>query len=168
MHHNRSIYSFLDLLGDVGGLFDALKGIASFIITIYFGLFGDPINSYLLRKLFLQNPKEENDKEPLNRNSIKEKMQFLDRRKPFALPKILCILCRNKKQKRKIEAGLGRVEQELDIIKFLKSQMKIDIAIKTLFSKAERYLIKNNRKFVLNTSESDGSSSTNSNLDNGF
>ena len=53
MHHNRSIYSFLDLLGDVGGLFDALKGIASFIITIYFGLFGDPINSYLLRKLFL-------------------------------------------------------------------------------------------------------------------
>ena len=92
----------------------------------------------------------------------------MDRRKPFTLPRGLCILCRNKKQKRKIEVGLGRVEQELDIIKFLKSQIKIDIAIKALFSKAERYLMKNNCKFVLNTSESDGATSTNRKLDKRF
>ena len=57
LHHNRSIYNSLDLLGDVGGLFDALKGIGSFLIAIYFRVFGNPIHSYLLRKLFIQNPK---------------------------------------------------------------------------------------------------------------
>ena len=43
MHHNRSIYTFLDLLGDSGGLFDALKGISSLIVTFYFSIFGNPM-----------------------------------------------------------------------------------------------------------------------------
>ena len=61
LHHNRSIYNSLDLLGDVGGLFDALRGIGSFLIAIYFRVFGNPIHSYLLRKLFIQNPKRVSD-----------------------------------------------------------------------------------------------------------
>ena len=36
IHHERSIYTFFDLLGDVGGLFDALKGISSFLVALYF------------------------------------------------------------------------------------------------------------------------------------
>ena len=57
--YKRSIYTSLDLLGDIGGLFDALKGISSFIVAIYFNIFGDPIQSYLLTALFLRNPREE-------------------------------------------------------------------------------------------------------------
>ena len=57
--YKRSIYNSLDLLGDIGGLFDALKGISSFIVAFYFNVFGDPIQSYLLTALFLRNPKEE-------------------------------------------------------------------------------------------------------------
>ena len=53
MHHNRSIYTFLDLLGDSGGLFDALKGTSSFIVTLYFSIFGNPMNEYILNALFL-------------------------------------------------------------------------------------------------------------------
>ena len=56
VHHSRSIYTFLDLLGDIGGLLDGLKGISSVLISFYFYLFGDPIHSYLLKALFLQNP----------------------------------------------------------------------------------------------------------------
>ena len=56
VHHSRSIYTFLDLLGDIGGLLDGLKGICSVLISIYFYLFGNPIHSYLLKALFLQNP----------------------------------------------------------------------------------------------------------------
>ena len=48
VYHNRSIYTSLDLLGDIGGLFDALKGIFSVVVTFYFYLFGDPLYSYLL------------------------------------------------------------------------------------------------------------------------
>ena len=56
IHHNRSVYTSLDLLGDVGGLFDALKGILSVTITLYFYLFGNPLHSYLVEALFLKNP----------------------------------------------------------------------------------------------------------------
>ena len=55
--YKRSIYTSLDLLGDIGGLFDALKSISSFIVAIYFSIFGDPMQAYLLNALFLRNPK---------------------------------------------------------------------------------------------------------------
>ena len=48
VHHNRAIYTALDLLGDVGGLLDALKGFMSLIMALYFSICGDPINEYLL------------------------------------------------------------------------------------------------------------------------
>ena len=51
-HHTRSIYTGLDLLGDIGGLFDALKGISSFILAIYFSVFGDPIHKFLMESIF--------------------------------------------------------------------------------------------------------------------
>ena len=54
-YHDRSVYTFLDLLGDVGGLFDALKGIFSILITFYFYIFGDPLHSFLLKSLFFRN-----------------------------------------------------------------------------------------------------------------
>ena len=58
-HHDRSIYHFLDLLGDVGGLFDALKGISSFILAIYFTIFGHPMQKYLLESVFKNNHKQD-------------------------------------------------------------------------------------------------------------
>ena len=48
VYHTRAIYTFLDLLGDVGGLLDALKGFMSFVVAFYFYICGDPIQAYLL------------------------------------------------------------------------------------------------------------------------
>ena len=67
VHHNRSIYTFLDLLGDVGGLFDALKGIFYAVITFYFYLIGDPLHSYLLNAIFLSNPKKDERNRKIDR-----------------------------------------------------------------------------------------------------
>ena len=61
VYHTRSIYSFFDLLGDVGGLFDALKGIASIIVSLSFSLFGNPIHEYLLRAIFKQEKQRGRD-----------------------------------------------------------------------------------------------------------
>ena len=58
--HNRSIYTALDLLGDVGGLFDALKGISTVVVAIYFQIFGSPIEEYLLKSMYLRNKKQSN------------------------------------------------------------------------------------------------------------
>ena len=65
VHHKRSVYTSLDLLGDIGGLLDALKSISSVIVTLYFSIFGNPMHEYLLKALFLSNPKSNSTTEKL-------------------------------------------------------------------------------------------------------
>ena len=55
--HNRQIYSILDLLGDIGGLFDALKAIASILLTIIFALTGNPIEEFLISLVYKRDDK---------------------------------------------------------------------------------------------------------------
>ena len=55
--HNRQIYSTLDLLGDIGGLFDALKAIASIFLSIIFALTGNPIEEFLVSLVFKREEK---------------------------------------------------------------------------------------------------------------
>ena len=55
IHHNRSVYTTFDLLGDVGGLFDALKAIMSSLVAINFVIFGSPIQDYLLKAIFFKD-----------------------------------------------------------------------------------------------------------------
>ena len=51
----RQIYTVLDLLGDVGGLFDALKAIISVVLSINFMLRGNPVEEFLLGLVFKQD-----------------------------------------------------------------------------------------------------------------
>ena len=44
----RQIYTILDLFGDVGGLFDALKVIGSVMVTCYLQMRGETINNTLV------------------------------------------------------------------------------------------------------------------------
>ena len=39
--------------------------------------------------------------------------------------------------------------KELDIVNFMRKQMMFEVVLKTLFSKHERFLIANNRMFVI-------------------
>ena len=55
-----------------------------------------------------------------------------------------------------INEGINRIGKELEIDRFLKNQIKMKIALKVLFTKVEMFLIRNNRKFVIETEESDG------------
>ena len=51
------------------------------------------------------------------------------------------------------------MDKELDVVRFLKSQMLIHIQINLLYTKLERYLLRKNRAFVLGaqvSSSSDG------------
>ena len=50
---------------------------------------------------------------------------------------------------------MDRIKRELEIDRFLKAQVKMRVVIKALFSKAERFLIRNNKKFLLTSDESD-------------
>ena len=66
----------------------------------------------------------------------------------------------SRKVKKEKEKGLRRIDKELEIDQFLKQQIKMKIAIKALFSKIERFLIRNNKKFVIQTDSSDSESSS--------
>ena len=54
------------------------------------------------------------------------------------------MLCnsRAKKRVRMIEKGSKRISKQLDIVKFLRSQMLLDTLVKTQFSPVERFLAK--------------------------
>ena len=50
--HSRSIYTFWDLLGDIGGLFDMLRLIIKPLITLVSLAFGTGLETYLVQAIF--------------------------------------------------------------------------------------------------------------------
>lgn len=72
------------------------------------------------------------------------------------MPKVVFTCLRRKKDKIMINEGIDRIGKELEIDRFLKNQIKMKIAIKVLLSKVEMFLVRNNRKFVIETDDSDG------------
>ena len=50
--HRRSIYTFWDFLGDVGGLFDMLKLLVKPILAIGSLLFGSGLDKFLFESVF--------------------------------------------------------------------------------------------------------------------
>ena len=83
VYHKRSIYTFLDLLGDLGGLSDALISIMSFIVTLYFNFVGEPIKEYLLNAMFLKSKTLDFKTKRKENVSNEEKLQSLKQRGPF-------------------------------------------------------------------------------------
>ena len=58
VHHSRTIYSFWDFLGDVGGLFDMLKLIGSIIVAFLSIVSGSGMNRYIISSLFMTDDEE--------------------------------------------------------------------------------------------------------------
>ena len=67
---------------------------------------------------------------------------------------LLCTCLRKKKERRLLSKGLDRVDDLLEIDQFLKTSMQVRIALKAMFSKTERFLMRNNKVFVLGDSSS--------------
>ena len=49
--------------------------------------------------------------------------------------------------------------KELEVDRFIRTQKQVRLALKTLLTKADRLLLRNNKVFVLDSSEGNGSSS---------
>ena len=108
MNHKRSIYNFFDLLGDIGGLFDALKIISGFLISLNFAVFGDPMNQFLLQALFLRQKRNPN-REPAHPKDT-DRVSELRGRNSFRLRQVLFACLRSSREKRMIEKGTGRID----------------------------------------------------------
>ena len=68
-----------------------------------------------------------------------------------------------------LQKGVRSIEKELDLQAFVTMQKEMKITLKTIFTAAERQLIRNNQAFILNSSssqtESDSQDETATNFD---
>ncbi len=55
LHNSRSIYNFLDFLGDIGGLFDMLCMLAKILLEFSTFIIGSGLNQYILTTIFKVN-----------------------------------------------------------------------------------------------------------------
>ena len=92
-------------------------------------------------------------------------LQKLKDRKPvkWRCCLISWLFSKHKKEEQLLGKGSGRITKEFDVIRYIKRSMMLDIAFKTLFTKTDRYLLQNNKAFILQhkgKKSSDDSSST--------
>ena len=98
--HSRSIYTILDFLGDLGGLYDALRLIGSGLIFLYSNFVSNEFTMYLVRSLS-SNPNEE------------ALTSFEKFRKAFNC-------CLKQKEQRRIQKVVAKFEKELDVLQYVK------------------------------------------------
>ena len=95
---------------------------------------GNPLNAFLINRLFKRNKVSQNS-DQTNYQSIKDRIRF----------KMLSFTClRERKERRLLSKGLNRTDEILEIDRFLKTSMQVQIALRAIFSKTERFLIHNN------------------------
>ena len=111
--YNRSVYSILNFLGDVGGLLSVLLPIGSLVISLIDALFDQTLDGFIIKKVFF-NKKFSNS------------------------------VCCQKVKKRSKDIALARIEKELDVVNFIRKQMKLSVIIKTIFNKERRLKILQN------------------------
>ena len=131
-HHTRSIYSFLDFLGDVGGLFDMLRLVIQVLLQLLVTVSGSGLDAFLLESIFKES-----------RGQKSSAIQEIRNRKSVFIGWSLCCFSRETKRHRMLQKGLQRIEREQDFVGFVKKQIRLDSALKVLFSKTERFFLAN-------------------------
>ena len=49
---------------------------------------------------------------------------------------------------------MKRIEKQIDVEELIRTQMRVKVALKALMTPVERYLLRNNRSFVLDSASS--------------
>ena len=153
--HSRTIYGTLDLLGDIGGLSDMLFQIGGYAVALVSFFTGSGLNSVLIAGIFKQ---DNNIETKDDKHIAKKSLVDIKQRSPFVV-QVCKFFAGNPDKKKMEERGESLIYQELDIVHFIRKQKMYDIAMRSLFSKTELYLIKHQRDpFVLTRTDSSSES----------
>ena len=128
----------LDWLGDIGGLRDALFNIGMLVMFINVVIRGNKLEAWLLESFYKKPSKIAKNKEDVEISILKIKD-----RTPFRLKSSFFYCLRTRKEKRILDKGLDHTLNELEVDKFIRTQKKVRVALKILFTKLERFLIRN-------------------------
>ena len=141
VYQQRAIYTFWDVISDMGGLFDAMKLIGSFVMSCFTMLTGRSLESYLITKLFKFG--RQKHKLHSNNNSEENIKRNITQRIPAKFSACRWLLKRRERDTATMfEKAKRRISKELDIVNFLKHHMIDKIQKRTLFTRLERYLMK--------------------------
>ena len=108
------MYTILDLLGDVGGLLDALRAIGGLLISAYTCAINNPLNAFLVNALFRRRKATK----PVRNKSQTGFTKMINRPRVQLL---FCTCLRGKKEKRILAKGMDRTESLLEIDNFLRT-----------------------------------------------
>ena len=114
--NKRAIYTFLDWLGDVGGLLGSLQLIGSAFMYFNNYIRGNKLEFYLLNRLYKKETEKAKDGE-----TTQETVNRLEKRTPYSLPNVFCHCKRNRKELRLLEKGVDRAMDEFEIDSFIKT-----------------------------------------------
>ena len=132
------------MLGDVGGLFDALCGIATIVLFLLSKLTNSGPHNYIIKRVFKTQSSHKS-----SQSSENALISELRSRKPLVVQSLKCLWLTNTKKNRILNLARESYEREFDIIHFINLQKSFQNLNKMLYSKVERYLLKNHRSFVI-------------------
>ena len=82
------------------------------------------------------------------------KIKDLANRKPLRFNRKFLHCMRSRREKIMLRRGAIIINKDLEIDQFLRSIRMLRIGLKTLFSRIEMFLIRNNKAFILNSESS--------------
>ena len=148
--NQRTVYTALDFIGDIGGLSDGLRYIGALLIWL---AHGDNLIQFLAQGLFKADKNKmtiENEESQIDNDFLRKTKRVIKNRtrirKKF-LPSPLC--CQRCKQFA-IQKSEKRISKELDVLTYFRKLKMLEIMSCVIFDKRERYLIKNQSCFAVN------------------
>ena len=129
--YSRAIYTFWDLLGDVGGLFDMLKLIGQAMIAFITSLSGSKLNRVLISQIFYLPNKKKQDQSVWNHIWTRKHL------KPRT-----CNMFLNRKNYKLHQNAEQRIQKHLDVVHIIKHSIIGEIVEKLQFKKLERLLLR--------------------------
>ena len=114
--YQRNVYNILDLIGDIGGLLDGLTYLVRILLYLTGFIFGNPLMSYLVDKVFLTT-------------------LTIDRTKTDKWNRL-------QTKKNHFKSAQEVIEKSLDITSFLVKQRMMWNFVKSSYSKPERKAIR--------------------------
>ena len=140
----RTVYTFGHLIIELGSVIVVLFLVGSCMVGC---LRGDGLDHAILSEVFREEGTLAND----GQISPNAKLGEIGTRQPFRskIRIYFCdwLLCCLRTKRSKTAQSL--IEQELDVTTFIKRQKMQEVALNTLFTQMDRYLMENNKFFLL-------------------
>lgn len=99
---------------------------------------------------------EKKDEEGASQNEYKTAKEKIESRRPIRnlYCHIVTQFCRTRRDRKLFAIGEDRLSESLDVVTFIRNQLMLKATLKAMLSIPEKYLVKNQKKFALDSDDS--------------